>query len=174
MTGGEKKAATAEENEAEKQSATAEGESAPAAASENDAEMTTAQSAVPAGTTAAVAEQPISPYSIGAYDLTLPGLLSIRLEPVEVRVRAAPACTNAPSRIRRDLETALQAVEVLEKQLVATEGEGEAAADASGGQKGSAVIREKRSAWEKEVEQRKETESLDELAYEKARNDTVS
>ena len=168
IAGGEKKAeAAAEADEAKKEPV--EGESA--AASENDTEMTTAQPvATPVEETAA---QPVSPYSIGAYDLTHPGLLFIRLESIEVRVRAAPACTSAPSRIRRDLETALQAVEVLEKQLVATaesEGEGEA----SGGEKGSAVIREKRSAWEKEVEQRKEAESLDDVAYERARDDVVS
>lgn len=173
VTGGEKKAEAAEEDEAKKEPATAEGETAPATASENDTEMT-AQPGVPAEETAAVgaAAQPISPYSIGAYDLTHPGLLFIRLEPIEVRVRAAPACTSAPSRIRRDLETALQAVEVLEKQLVAPTAEGEAAV--AGGQKGSAVIKEKRSAGEKEVEQRKETESLDEVPYERARDDVVS
>lgn len=172
IAGGEKKAeAVTEEDEAKKEQVAVEGESA--AASENDTEMTTAQPvATPAEETAA---QPVSPYSIGAYDLTHPGLLFIRLEPIEVRVRAAPACTSAPSRIRRDLETALQAVEVLEKQLVATaEGEGEGKGEASGGEKGSAVIREKRSAWEKEVEQRKEAESLEEVAYERARDDVVS
>lgn len=174
IAGGEKKA---EEDEAKKEKVAVEGDSAPpAAASQNDAEMTT-EPATPAEattTTTSSTKQPTSPYSVGGYDLTHPGLLSIRLEPVEVRVRAAPACTSAPSRIRRDLETALQAVEVLEKQLLTTadgEGEGKGQDESSGGQKGSAVIREKRNAWEKEVEQRKETDSLDELAYEKARDD---
>lgn len=177
IAGGEKKA---EEDEAKKEKVAVEGDSAPpAAASQNDAEMTT-EPATPAEattTTTSSTKQPTSPYSVGGYDLTHPGLLSIRLEPVEVRVRAAPACTSAPSRIRRDLETALQAVEVLEKQLLTTadgEGEGKGQDESSGGQKGSAVIREKRNAWEKEVEQRKETDSLDELAYEKARDDVVS
>jgi hypothetical protein len=172
IAGGEKKTEAAAEADEAKKEPVEGGESA-AAASENDTEMTAQPVATPAEETAA----PVSPYSIGAYDLTHPGLLSIRLEPVEVRVRAAPACTSAPSRIRRDLETALQAVEVLEKQLLTTadgEGEGKGQDESSGGQKGSAVIGEKRNAWEKEVEQRKETDSLDELAYEKARDDVVS
>ncbi|GAA5880946.1 hypothetical protein JCM3774_001785 [Rhodotorula dairenensis] len=177
------------EKEGEASSAT---EAAPPAA--DDAEMTAAVPAAPietkpdaaASASAPAPEpaapplppvEPVSPYAVGAYDLTYPGLLFIRLEPIEVRVRAAPACTSVPSRIRRDLETALQAVEVFEKQLAdeagerggaTNEGEGQVA---GGGQtSGSAVIQEKRREWEKEVEERKEAESLDERAYDRARD----
>ncbi|GAA5986909.1 hypothetical protein JCM10908_000947 [Rhodotorula pacifica] len=164
--------AAAEEKKAEAAPTAGEG---PAEATEGGDAAMQAEPEVPAESAPATEEaaapaaptEPISPYSVGVYDLTYPGLLFIRLEPIEVRVRAAPACTSVPARIAQDLETALQAVEVLEKQLLPEDADGETASSA---QSGSAIIREKRAAWEKEAEERKEKESLDEPAYEKARD----
>lgn len=55
--------------------------------------------------------------------------------------------------------------------MAATAGEGQEAPE---GTTGGAVIREKRESWEKELEERKEKESLDDAAYESARTTIVS
>ncbi|POY74157.1 hypothetical protein BMF94_2969 [Rhodotorula taiwanensis] len=117
---------------------------------------------------AAPAAPPVSAYSIGPYDLTRPGLLSVRLEPIEVRARAAPSLTSRPERVRKDLETALQAVEAVEKKVLAETGLGEAADAATAEAMGSAFLREKRKAWEQELDERREKDSLEEVAYQAA------
>ncbi|GAA6037883.1 hypothetical protein JCM8097_005085 [Rhodosporidiobolus ruineniae] len=104
-----------------------------------------------------------APYAIGPdnlYDLSLPGVLSIRTTPLEARIRAAPSLTSKPERVKVDLEHVAKAVEALEKQA----GE-EGLLGAEGEKRGSEVIREKREAWEKELEGKKE--ELGEENYEK-------
>lgn len=123
---------------------------------------------------AAPAAPPVSAYSIGPYDLTRPGLLSVRLEPIEVRARAAPSLTSRPERVRKDLETALQAVEAVEKKVLAETGLGEAADAATAEAMGSAFLREKRKAWEQELDERREKDSLEEVAYQAALASIVS
>ncbi|KAL7338029.1 eIF3 subunit 6 N terminal domain-containing protein [Rhodotorula toruloides] len=61
------------------------------------------------------AEEP-KPYAIGSYDLSAPGVLSIRMQPVEIRMRATPALCSSPDRLAKDVETALKAVEAAEKR----------------------------------------------------------
>ncbi|BGO90742.1 hypothetical protein NBRC10512_000682 [Rhodotorula toruloides] len=112
------------------------------------------------------AEEP-KPYAIGSYDLSAPGVLSIRMQPVEIRMRATPALCSSPDRLAKDVETALKAVEAAEKRV--REDEGAMEEDSGAQASGSAVIRRKMEEWEKEVEEKKEKESLEQPAYEAAR-----
>lgn len=151
------------------------GSAAPAAAAEAEGAAATATAENGADAPEAKDEAPTEepkPYAIGPYDLSAPGVLSIRMQPIELRMRAAPALCSAPERLAKDVETALKAVEAAEKRVREDEGamdEG-SAAQASG----SAVIRRKMEEWEKEVEEKKEKESLEQPAYEAARADVVS
>lgn len=117
------------------------------------------------------AEEP-KPYAIGSYDLSALGVLSIRMQPVEIRMRATPALCSSPDRLAKDVETALKAVEAAEKRV--REDEGAMEEDSGAQASGSAVIRRKMEEWEKEVEEKKEKESLEQPAYEAARAGVVS
>lgn len=66
-------------------------------------------------------------------------------QPLEVKIRAAPAAMSTPDRIKKDLEIVESVIEYLEK------GEEEE-------KKGSEVIREMREKWTKEVEEKKDKE----------------
>ncbi|BGP23860.1 arsenite-resistance protein 2 [Rhodotorula toruloides] len=113
------------------------------------------------------AEVEPKPYAIGSYDLSAPGVLEIRMRPAEIRMRATPALCSSPDRLAKDVETALKAVEAAEKRVREDEG---ATEEHEGARvSGSAVIRKKAEEWEKEVEEKKERESLEQAAYETAR-----
>lgn len=66
-------------------------------------------------------------------------------QPLEVKIRAAPAAMSTPDRIKKDLEIVESVIEYLEK-------------DEEGEKKGSEVIREMREKWTKEVEEKKDKE----------------
>lgn len=140
--------------------ADAAGAAAAAAAMEDTADAPVAESKP--------ADEPTSPYLLAAstptpFDLRVPGVLSPLLEAREVRVRATPAALSAPERVAVDLDNALRVVDEAEKRL-----EGGEAAAAEGRKKGGEVIRGKRAAWEKEVEERKESEGMDAETHKQA------
>ncbi|GAA5906588.1 hypothetical protein JCM6882_008068 [Rhodosporidiobolus microsporus] len=105
---------------------------------------------------------PPAPYSLlsGAFNLSAPGILSIRTDAAEARVRAAPALMSTAERVKLDLENVGKVVEELERRAGEEAGEGEGE-----GRKGSEVLKEKREGWEKEVEERRE--GMEEEVYKK-------
>jgi hypothetical protein len=106
------------------------------------------------------------PYSIGSYTLTAPTILSILTVPLEVRIRAAPAAMGAAERVKIDLENVGKVVEALEARA-----EEDGTIEKGGEGRGSGVIQERKEAWEKELEGRKE--GMDEKVVEKEAADIV-
>ncbi|GAA6005394.1 uncharacterized protein JCM10292_007334 [Rhodotorula paludigena] len=156
-------------------------EGAPAAAAHNG-EHAAAQASEDAATNgadepAAAVAATSSPYLLGfgstlghALDLSRRGTLLHLTEPRDVRIRAAPAACSAPARIAQDLERVERVVTEMERRVEDDAKKAKTAGDDAEMErvKGSEVIRRKREEWEKEVEERKAREELDDEAHQAA------
>ncbi|BGP15015.1 hypothetical protein JCM10213_002840 [Rhodosporidiobolus nylandii] len=121
-----------------------------------DAEMAPSAEAKEAEKSKEEEAQKPAPFAISlpqdqSFNLSLPGILSIRDLTIEARIRAAPALTSTPERVKVDLENVAKAIEALELQA-----EEDGVLVAGDARKGSEVVREKKEEWEKQLEGRKE------------------
>lgn len=157
-------------------------EGAPSAAAAQNGEHAAAQVSEEAATNgadepAAAVAATSSPYLLGfgsslghALDLSRRGTLLHLTEPRDVRMRAAPAACSAPARIAQDAGRVERVVSEMERRVEDDAKKGKTAGDDAEMErvKGSEVIRRKREEWEKEVEERKAREELDDEAHQAA------